>query len=173
LSRGTELLQNGDFEQDLSIGWTQEFEGDDYTFARGATYHSDPDFEVYVRKYLTGYALLRQTVPVLNLNLTFSGEVSFGNICDDNTYGYFAASAVRLFYEDAAGAVLGETRIYRGTMYCDWTNSETLHLLEMPSDAWDSFNVDVKDEMTNLPGVNPGDVTRITVGIYAYTTDYC
>jgi hypothetical protein len=170
---GVDLLENGDFEQDLSIGWTQEVVGGDYTFDRSTTYHSDPDYEVYVRKYLTGYALLKQTVPVLNLNLEFSGQVSFANACQENTYGYFAASAIRLIYEDDAGDLLGETRIYRGTSRCDWANSQTLHLIEMPGDAWDSFQVTVADEMTYLPGVNPGDIARITVGVYAYSTDYC
>jgi hypothetical protein len=168
-----ELLENGDFEQDLSLGWTQELGGANYEFGRDTEYKLDPDHEVYVEKFLLEYAMLKQTVPVVGLNLLFSAEARFDNACAPNTYGYFSASAIRLLYQNSSGETLGETRIYNGTEDCDWTSTQSLHLIEVPDDLWHEYRLLIADEMESLPAVNPADVTQITLGLYCYNTDNC
>jgi hypothetical protein len=168
-----ELLENGDFEGDLSLGWTQELGGVNYVFDRGSEYCLDPDHEVYVEKFLQEYAMLKQTVPVVGLNLLFSGEIRFDNKCEPNTYGYFSASAVRLLYQNSSGTTLGETRIYNGTVDCDWVSGPDLHLIEITDDMWHDYRILIEDEMDHLPSIDPADVTQITLGLYCYCTEDC
>ena len=170
---GVELLENGDFEEDLSLGWTQELGGANYEIDRGTEFRLDPDYEVYVKKYLQEYVMLKQTVPVVGLNLHFCGEVRFAPSCAPNTYGYGAASAIRLLYQNSSGETLGETRIFNGTSDCDWTSAESLHLIEVHDDLWQEVHLLIQDEMEYLPAVNPAEVTQITVGLYCYNTDNC
>ncbi len=170
---GVELLENGDFEEDLSVGWTQDLGGSNYTIDRDTSYCLDPDYEAYVEKFLQTYVELEQTVPVVGLNLLFSGEARFENKCESNTYGYFAASAVRLEYKNSSGTTLGETRIFNGTTDCDWTSGPDLHLIEVTDDTWHEFRLLIQDEMEHLPSVDPAQVTQITVGLYCYCTDNC
>jgi hypothetical protein len=172
-SLGVELLENGDFEQPLSDGWTQETQGVNYTFQRSTTFDPDPDYEVYVRKYLMGHALLKQTVPVSSVNILFKADAQFVNYCESNPYGYFAASAVRIQYENSAGNVLGESRIYRGTALCNWVNTSTLHLIQALNTSWNSYEILLEDEMAYLPGVDSKEISQITVSIYAYSTEDC
>ncbi len=170
---GAELLTNGDFEQDISVGWTEQASGGEYTIGRDIFHNADPDYEACVRKYLTGYATLTQTVSVPNTNLFFSAEARFSNECEDNVYNYFAASAIRLEYQDSSGVTLGETRIFSGTEYCDWASTSSLHLIEVAGDEWLELSFLVEEEVRNIPDVNPDDVAQVTISLYAYSTDYC
>jgi hypothetical protein len=172
-SSGVELLENGDFEQSLSVGWTQETQGLNYTFQRSTTFDPDPDYEVYVRKYLMGYAILTQTVPVTSLNLLFTADAQFVNLCESNPYGYFAASAVRIEYENSGGTVLGESRIYRGTALCNWVSTSTLHLIQAQNASWNYYEILLEDEMAYLPGVDSKEISQITISLYAYSTEDC
>jgi hypothetical protein len=170
---GAELLVNGDFESAISMGWTQQVSGSDYTLNRDVAFHGDPDYEAQAHKYLTGYAMLSQTVSVPNANLFFCADMKFANLCDDNTYGYFAASAIRIEYLNASGAIIGETRIFNGTTNCDWTDTGTLHVISKSGDEWHRVGLLINEEVRNIPDLNIDDIARITVGIYAYSTDYC
>ncbi|MEO0078683.1 MAG: hypothetical protein ABIK86_06780, partial [candidate division WOR-3 bacterium] len=68
---GQNMITNGDFEQDLSVGWTQNPVGaGTHTFDRGTGYHPDPDYEAYLQQYSgAGSTALDQMVSVTNLNL--------------------------------------------------------------------------------------------------------
>jgi hypothetical protein len=141
-----ELLQNGDFEQDLSIGWTEmvaDWDGD-HTIDRSVSHHPDPDHEAMIRKYLYGYASLGQTVPVENPHLLLSADLRFQNQCQPNSEGKFSASALRIEYRDADGLALGETRIYHGTENCDWVDSPTLHLIAAQPSLWTRHRLGVR-----------------------------
>jgi hypothetical protein len=170
-----ELLQNGGFEQDLSVGWTIEVENysGDWTISRDSSHAPDPDNEVMVRKYLYGYASLRQTVPVENLHVLLSGELRFFNLCQPNTEGKFAASALRIEYKDGSNSTLGETRIYNGTENCDWTSSSTLHLIEEEGSEWIAVHLGIRDELQNLPGVDTSQIAGIALSLYSYSTNPC
>jgi hypothetical protein len=170
---GAELLTNGDFEQSISTGWTLESSGGEYTLNRDVFFHGDPDYEAQAHKYLTGYASMNQTVDVSNLNLYFSADVRFSNICDDNTYGYYSASAIRIQYQNSEGTTIGETRIFNGTTHCDWVNTGTLHLIPQAGDEWHHIGILIDEEIQSIPDLNPDDVKRITTSLYAYNTDYC
>jgi hypothetical protein len=170
---GVELLENGDFESDLSLGWIQNLGGSNYEIDRDTLYHLDPDHEAYVEKFLQVYCALEQTVPVVGLDLLFTAEARFDNFCQENPYEFFAASAVRLEYLDDTRSVLGETRIYNGTVYCDWASSSELHLIEVTDDRWHEFSLLIQDEMEHLPSVDPAEVHSIRVGLYSFNTESC
>ena len=170
-----EFLRNGDFEQDLSSGWTEavaDWDGD-HTIDRSVSHHPDPDHEVMVRKYLYGYASLEQTVPVENTHLLLSADLRFQNQCQPNSEGKFSASALRVVYRDADDLILGETRIYHGTENCDWAGSPTLHLVAAQPSQWIRHRLRVRDELLNLPGVDTSRIAAITLSLYAYSTDAC
>jgi hypothetical protein len=174
VSSGTELIENGDFEGALSPAWTQQGSGGGISYQRDVAYHSDPDYEAYSRKYLTGWCALKQTVNVSTVNLLFTAELRPSNFCEINSYEFFAASAVRIEYQNSMGGTLGETRIYSGTENCNWTSSSTLHCMEVEDGTWSSECFVLEDELSrNLPGVNPANVAKIAVSLYCYCTDYC
>jgi len=174
----TELIVNGDFEAPLATGWSQELAGDQinpgfYTFDRG-NYDADSDTEGYARKYLHGSAFLCQMVPTPNLDIRFSVDAWLFPQCQKNNFDYYSASAIALQYLDNNDVVLGTTRIYRGTMYCNWQNTPTLHLILAPDSMnWHRYSFDIRNELANLSGVNPAQVKRIKVGLYAHSTYGC
>jgi hypothetical protein len=173
-----ELLTNGAFETPLANGWLQELAGDQinpgfYTFDRG-NYDADSDTEGYARKYLHGSAFLCQMVPAPNLDIRFSVDARLFPQCQKNNFDYYSASAIALQYLDNNDIVLGTTRIYRGTMYCNWQNTPTLHLILAPDTVnWHRYSFDIRTELANLSGVNPAQVKRIKAGLYAHSTYGC
>jgi len=76
---GQELLVNGDFEQDLSVGWTRIDSGTvTHEANRDVGYEPDPDYEAYVYTYDNpGSTILVQTVEVPCALVEFSFRAAF------------------------------------------------------------------------------------------------
>ncbi|MEO0225428.1 MAG: hypothetical protein ABIL05_00595 [candidate division WOR-3 bacterium] len=179
LTLGYELVTNGDFEAPLTTGWTQTVSGDYtsssyYTIDRAMDYNPDPDYEAQSRKYLHEIASLSQIVPIPHIDINFSAQAKLWCKCEDNAYNYFAAAALILYYMNNDSQILGETRIYRGTTYCNWQNSSTIHLIRAADTSnWYNYSFIIRNELNNLPGINPAQVKRIKVALYAYSTHNC
>ena len=171
LAFGQNLLTNGDFEQDLSVGWVQDTGGYGYkTFGRDTVYQPDPDYEALDSIYSgNGIGKLSQTVDVPGpaLHLSFWASFALGG----GSSSCWPVACMEVGYLDADGNRLGATRFYYHNSYCTWTPSGTLSLIEVTDPAWNQYELDVADELSlHLPGVNPGDVCRIEVALVDTTS---
>jgi hypothetical protein len=161
------LLENGDFEQGLTVGWTQDNSGY-VTVDRSTTYHPDPDWEVKDSLYGFGYSRLYQTVDVPGITLILDFWAKFDIAGTSSTC--WPVASVTLSYLDAANNVLGETRVYHHNEYCTWVPSGTLSLIPVTNPDWSQYTIDVAAELSaNLPGVNPGNISRVKVSVFDTT----
>ncbi len=174
LGSASVLLTNGDFEQDLSVGWT--LSGTMYsldTVDRATNYDPDPDYEARVKKYDAPYVKLAQTVDIPTTDLQFAVDVKLYAEEFDPLDVYWATAAIVLYYQDAEDNLLGQTRICYNTPHCPYTNSNIFHMIEVGSGTnWYDYSFNVNDELDNLSGVNPADIAKIQVALYD-TTDGC
>ncbi len=161
-------ITNGDFEQALTIGWSQSILGTGVVIDRATTYDPDPDYEAYVYKYGTsttgmGHGMLYQIaeVPTTNIDLSFDAKMTAW----DNYIGIWAASGVFVGYMDASSNLLGETRICNVTDECPWANSSTQHIIPVTDNNWHTYNLNLGDELMYLPGVDPQQVSKIRIGL--------
>jgi hypothetical protein len=169
LGLGQNLLTNGDFEQELTVGWTYADSGvGTHEALRDTLFHPDPDYEAYTYQYDNpGWAVLSQTVDVPGINLLFSFWGKFEEAGGSSSC--WPAACFRVCYRDGGGALLGETRYYYST-YADWVPSPTLSLYRVTNPDWTRYDLDVTSELAqNLPGVNPADVARVEVSLWSYT----
>jgi hypothetical protein len=166
LTFGQNLLVNGDFEQELAVGWVQDTAGYGYkTFGRDTAYQPDPDFEALDSLYSgNGISKLGQIVDVPGpaLHLSFSANFGIGG----GSSTCWPVACVAVGYLDSDGNRLGETRFYYHDSYCTWTPTSTFSLIEVTDPAWNQYELDVADELSlHLPGVDPGDVSRVEVAL--------
>ena len=166
-----ELIINGDFEQGLEVGWTEEVRplAGTWLFERSDTCgQPQPGFIARVRKDLGTSAALVQTVVVPSVNLTFSytGRFRIGG----GSSTCWPAAALILRYLDSANVELGNSKCVLHNEYCSWANSDTAHIIEIElPEVWAGHNLDIAREITdNLPGVNASQVTKIRVELFAY-----
>jgi hypothetical protein len=165
------LLVNGDFEQPIGIGWdtvsTNSAGGDTFTWS-DTLGQPTPGYAVAVRKYLASYASMAQTVdvPGVNLTLTFDGRFEIGG----GSSTCWPVAALIVHYSDASGLSLGNTRLYLCNQYCTWVSSDTQSLIDITTPGvWTPLTLNIASELsTHLPGVNPANVSKLTVDIYAY-----
>jgi len=167
------LLTNGDFEQPLSNGW-QLTEGGYYSVVgRATTYDPDPDYEACATDSFGSYAKLWQTVDIPTTDLQFSVNAKL-NAYDNNADTLcWAGAAIVISYLDANGALLGDTKICRFTAPCPWANSPTSHLIIASNTNWNPYSFNINSELSNLPGINPADIAKIEVALYAKTDHTC
>ncbi len=163
------LLTNGDFEQDLTVGWTYTDSGyGTHQADRQTGYHPDPDFEAMTYQYDNpGWARLSQRVDVPGVMLELRFSASFEEAGGSSTC--WPAACVSICYYGTGSTLLGETRYYYST-YADWTPSSTLSLHRITNPAWTDYWLNIADEVsTNLPGIDPGDVIQVDVALLSYT----
>jgi len=167
---GQELLVNGDFEQDLAVGWTHIDSGSGtHEVARATTYEPDPDNEAYIYQYDNpGSTILVQTVEVPWTLLELNFRASFYEAGGSSSC--WPAACVNVLYFDASDALLGESRFYYST-YANWTASPTLSLHKITSPDWAEHTLDIERELAdNLTGVDPEQVAKLGVALVAYTS---
>ena len=165
------LLENGDFEQDLTVGWQWTYGGyGSHLNDRQVWRHPDPDYEAWVQQYDgEGWSKLYQIVDVTDVELDFSfiGKFEIGG----SSSTCWPVGSVCIEYYNASQGLLGETRFYCHDAYCNWTPSSTLDLVPVSPSNWEPWNLNIQEELTyNLPGVNSEDVAKIGVAMYLYTS---
>ncbi len=168
-------LINGDFEMDLSSGWTSTQGGSTIYIDRATTYETDPDYEVRAEKQAgSGFAKLSQTTDITTPSeFTFSIKTklyAYDNNADTLTY---AAAAVRIYYKNTSGTTLGETRICQFSAPCPWQNTSTCHLITVSDSLWHTYSFNLQTELGNLPGVSPANVKKIEIALYDTTAHTC
>jgi len=163
---GGELVTNGEFEQSLSIGWTEQRVGGSIVINRATNYDPDPDYEARVYKGTgTGYARLYQIIDILTTNLDFTVNAKL--YAYDNYVGAWAGAAVIIAYINKYGATLGQTYICARSPGCPWTNTSTSHIIPAPNTLWNNYTFNINDELANLSGVNPSLVKQIQVSLHS------
>lgn len=170
------LLTNGDFEQDLRAGWQYRLVTPTYddSLGRDTKYHPDEDYEVFVKKHHATLAKLYQTVniPTTDLEFSVSAQLYAYEYPSPSTY-YWSAAAVVLIYLDNNNNRLGETRITNKSQHCPWSNSSTLHLINVTDTLnWHTYNFNLNSELNYLPGVNRSNIKKIQVALID-TTNGC
>jgi len=177
MSNAGALLTNGDFEEPLHIGWSL------YMFAptlnydtldRDTSFHPDPDYEIKLRKFDSWFARLYQIVEIPSTDLQFSADAKIRAMEYDSIGGSsWSMAALRLTYLNESNTILGETRICHMSPHCPWQGSATIHLIEVTyPDSFYTHTLNINDELTNLPGVNPLEIVKIRVEVYD-TTNGC
>lgn len=173
LGSASVLLTNGDFELPLTTGW-QQVEGGSYSeINRATTYDPDPDYEAYAKDQYGNYAKLWQTVNIPTTDLEFAVNAKLYAYDNNQDTLCWAGAAITISYLDASGLLLGKTMICRYTTPCPWANSSTCHLIIAPNTNWNFYSFNINSELGNLPGVNPTDVEKIEVALYAKTDHTC
>ena len=165
------LITNGDFEAELSTGWSELMAGSGVMeITRSTTYDPDPDYEVYVHKGDgTGSVELYQATPIPTTDLEFSVNAkiyAFGTSSQ-----CWSGAAVSLSYLDAADSLLGWTRICARTVACPWVNNNYSHVIQAVDTSWNNYAFNINDELTNLPGIIPADIAKIHVSLIAQCVD--
>jgi hypothetical protein len=169
LAFSQELLINGDFEQELAVGWTRTDSGyGTHQVLRGTEYQPDPDFEAWVYQYDNpGWTRLSQLVPVPGVALQLSFWAKFSESGGSSTC--WPAACFQVCYYDNDTNLLGETRYYLST-YATWIPSPVLSLYRISSRDWNRYELNIADELTNnLPGVDPTAVAFVEVALWSYT----
>jgi hypothetical protein len=166
-----ELLVNGDFEQPLDVGWTDtaKVEVGTYLFERADTFGQPaPGYAAKAYKMLARYASLYQTVDVadVDLALSFDARLKIGG----GSSTCWPVASVWVRYADASGLELGNTRFYLHDQYATWAKSDTVSLIDVSdtTGAWHNYALDLRQELTHLPGINAEAVKKITIDLYAY-----
>ena len=164
---------NGDFTQPLSTGWVQESGGD----AGSSVFERSPDlgqpdtgYAVRITRTDAGFARLSQTVAIDNdaYRFGFTSRLAIGG-----SRACVPVAAVMLRYLDDAGRELGSTRWYLPSPACDWTGSDTCHLIQVSdSQPWTRYEIGLSDELAGgLPGIARDHVQSITVELLARVLD--
>jgi hypothetical protein len=167
----SEYLVNGDFEQPLDVGWTDtaKVEVGTFSFERSDTFgQPNPGYAAKAYKMLARYASIYQTVDVPDVNLTLSLDARLKIGGGSSTCWPVASVWVR--YADSFGLELGNTRICLSSVYSTWTKSDTVGIIEITdtTGAWHHYNLNLKQELSHLPGINPDAVKKITIDLFAY-----
>jgi hypothetical protein len=162
------LLTNGDFEQNLTIGWTEDHTSTNYLINRATNYDPDPNYEAQVYQGTgSGYAMLYQAVDIPSTDLAFTADVKL--YAYDNHGSAWCGAALIIFYLNASGARLGDTRICARSPQCPWANSSTRHIIDATDSLWHNYAFNINDELSNLPGVNPSNVAKIQIALFDST----
>ncbi len=163
-----ELVVNGGFEQPWGAGdWQPCQSGPASVLERATDLDPDPDFEARLSCGTgTGYTRLDQTVhiPGPATQLTFRARMSV-----DATSSAWAAAGLVIAYLDQRGFTQAETRVYTATRYCPWVDSPTLHLLPIGGEVWQSYVIDIAEDLTHFPGMDPEAVQQVRISLLAQT----
>jgi hypothetical protein len=165
LGNAYDYVINGDFEQDLSVGWQEVSTDASVVFTRDTLYDSDPDYEACLQQGTGGgYGCLYQVCNFVTTNMEFSLNAKL--LATTNNAAAWTAAAVIISYQNELGTLLGDTRIYQPGMGCPWTDSSTRHLIAAPDTNWNNYTLNIEDELAYLPGVNPLEISKIQVALF-------
>jgi hypothetical protein len=165
-----ECVVNGDFEQELEVGWQQLDEATNAAIARNADLDDDPDQELGLRfNNGVGEISVWQRFAIPNTDLDIATTI---RARASGSGGAWVAAGFRLGYLDRNMVVLGRTFIGRMSSDCPWFGSPTLHLVTSAHDEWEQYSFNLNDELANLPGVDPSEVAYLEVEVFS-VADNC
>ncbi|MGB9722088.1 MAG: hypothetical protein ACPL28_11505 [bacterium] len=157
---------NGNFEDSVNY-WNPYAQGETYTITTDKIYEEDPDSEVCVGRLDKLETAIHQTFYVPELILDFSFKAKLYAKSYDTLHPHPAISSIILSYLDIDENILGETRIFRYAESLYWNPSPILHLIEISDTNWFNYTLNIADELYNLPGINPTDIAKLRIILYA------
>ena len=158
-----EMITNGDFEQELTVGWIQHNDATYGTMTRTTTADPDPDYEAQlIVDNGVGELGLVQRFRVPDLDLSVSASLRART---DGTSGAWAVAGVRLTYRDGDWGTLGTTVIVSPSVDCPWVDSPTFHMIVVDQGVWETHSFELADELINLPGVDPAAIEWLYVEV--------
>lgn len=169
------VIVNGDFEQELNIGWQRNTSGLNYSdeIARYQNLDGDNDFELVIEKINAGHIKLYQTIEFPTGDLQFSAKANLRSIEYNPNASYWAAAVICLRYLNDNHQLLGETRIVSKTAHCPWQNTNTLHLINVPHmDSWYTYSFKISEELSHLSGITVSDIKKLQI-VVMDTTNGC
>jgi hypothetical protein len=116
----------------------------------------------------TGYARVVQVVPLPSTDATLQASLK---IAATATSTAWSGAALRIDYLDQDGFPLGETIIGAQSTYCPWADGPTTHIIPVVDSNWKDYSLDLNDELTNLPGVDPPQIRQVRIALVAYAQD--
>ncbi len=165
IASGTTYVTNGNFEEILTVGWTEEHTATTYAIDRNTNYDPDPDYEVYIyESNSSGDAQIYQLFDIPTIDIDLSLNAKLYATATTGTAGWTAA-AIIVSYIDEFDSIMGETRICQRAGSCPWMNSSTVHLITAPDSNWHTYSFKIAEELENLPGVNAAHVKRLKVAL--------
>jgi hypothetical protein len=168
-----ELLVNGNFEQELTIGWTNTPLGYYDTLNRATSYNPDPDYEAYAFHAYGGELKMYQSVDIPSTDIQFSAYAKMYAYDNDADTLCWGGASLIVYYKDQAGAVLGQTRIGNYTAPCPWASTPIIHVISVTDSLWHNYAFNIGTELGNLSGVNPLLVKKIEVAVYDTAAHTC
>jgi hypothetical protein len=157
-----EFVENGDFEDDLSVGWTERIMGSGGSLQRLVGQDEDPDYELYARMASgDGVTSAYQRFAVPSVDLVLSANLNCYAFGDN---GAWSVAGLMIGYRDQDFALLGETAVAALSRDCPWTDGPTFHCIPA-GEAWEFYEVDIAAELLNLPGVDPERVAFLEIAV--------
>jgi len=167
-SAALELVVNGGFEEPWGAeGWQSCLSGSTALVDRGVGHEPDPDYEVRLTQGTnTGYARLDQIVDIPGpaTQLTFRARMQVAA-----STSAWAAAGLVVAYLDPRGFTLAETRICATTRDCPWEDGPTLHLISVANEDWQSHALDLDEELTHFPALDPEGIRHVRLSLLAQT----
>jgi hypothetical protein len=178
------LVQNGYFLEDYEF-WARDLidEGGSSKIRIANSANSNFDRELQMEQSGKGFMILRQTLPIPSLNLTFSATFKMTGERYSN-YNNYGSGMVVLIYEDVNHEALGYTPIMykglrglasRGLIGLPEDNSDTNRVHNIWIDSgkvYKDFSIELDKEIReNLLGVDPAEVTYITIALVVGAPD--
>ena len=157
-----EMIANGDFELELSLGWEERIAGDALIIERAPDLDPDPDYEVSLHTFDGhGEAELRQTCFLPGLDAILSMDLRSSAV-DGN--GAWAAAGLMIRYMDENAAVIGRTFIGSLSPFCPWESADDFDIVRSSGD-WSHKSFMIGDLLAGLPAVDPSRVLKLEVAL--------
>lgn len=158
------VLLNGDFEQELNIGW--QTSGDDYSGSSEITRNQvENNHYAYLMKDLCGYAELSQIVKLDNLNQNLSVRLNLN--ATTNRAGYNATAAFCISFLDKDNKVLAETQIAFRTDKL--ANNPIPYSYPTKPGEWKTHTLNLKDELAkHFSKIDVSRIKKLKITLSAY-----
>jgi hypothetical protein len=159
-----DVLLNGDFEQELNIGW--QTSSNDYTGSSEITRNQvEKNHYAHLIKDLCGYAELSQIINLDNLNQDLSARLNLN--ATSNRAGYNATAAFILSFLDKENKVLAETQIAYSTDQL--TNTPVPYSYPAKPAEWKTYTLNLKDELDkHFSKVDVSKIKKLKITLSAY-----
>jgi hypothetical protein len=163
LSAGTLLsagLANGDFEQDLSVGWTVSVSGG--SAYRAASTCGSGQGLVLARSYTSDYASVSQTCDAdANMKVSFRALL----LGEDRWIYGWGRSYMEFVFQDAGGAELARLGWF-SRVGSNPGNSSTVRSYVVPNDSCNYYEFIIGQKLaSDLPGVNASLIRKVMVHV--------
>lgn len=159
-----DVLLNGDFEEELSIGW--QISSKDYAGSSEINRDKiEKNHFAHLQKDWGGYAELSQILKLDNLNQNLSFRLNLN--ATSNREGYSATSAFILGFLDKNNKITSEIRIAYSTSQL--TNSSILYNYPTKPAEWKVYTLNLKDELDkHFSKIDVSKIKKLKITLSAY-----